>query len=144
MAVVAGVGGVEDQRRSRRMSQQREAARGVAEPDHRACGVAARSRRRRREKQIEGPIVIQIGDMQAHFAGQDSSPGFGNSGNLGGFPALSFVLVRNPEDGAVSLHRYQIENAVVVGIGHRDALTDVRSGGSGRSLNCPWRKFMNT
>ena len=117
MAIVAGVGGVEDQRRSRWMRQQREAAVYVAQPDHRTRGVGARSWRGGREKQIESPVVIQISDVQAYLAGQIAA-GARNSGNLCRLPALSFVLVRNADDGAVGLHRQQIENAVIVGVSH--------------------------
>ena len=89
----------------------------VAEPDHRAGGVAARSRRSGREKQIERSVVIEISDVQAHLA-RKVGAGVRHSCDLGGLPALSFVLVRNPEDSAVGLHRQQIENAVVVGVRH--------------------------
>src|SRR6185369_11251080 len=65
MAVIAGIGSVKHQRRSCWMTQQSEASSDVAEPDHRARVVAARSRRSGRKDQIEGAIVIQISNVQA-------------------------------------------------------------------------------
>ncbi len=41
---------------------------------------------------------------------------FGTLSNFSRLPALSFVLVRNPNDGAVGLHREEVENPVIVGV----------------------------
>jgi len=92
MAVIAGVGGVEHQRRSRGRRQQREAAGHIAQPDHRARVVAACSRRSRRKNQIERAIVIEISDVHAHLARKVGAR-VRHSCDLGCLPALPFVLV---------------------------------------------------
>ena len=69
----------------------------------------------RRQDQIEGSIVIEVGDPQPYIAGKIVGC-VGHSGDFSRFPALSFVLVRNANDSAVSLYRQQVENAVVIGV----------------------------
>ena len=53
--------------------------------------------------------------MKSHFA-REIVGSVRDSGNLGHVPAFSFILVRDPNDGSVSLHRQKIENSIVVRI----------------------------
>ena len=71
--------------------------------------------------------------------------GVRHSGDLGGLPDLPFVLVRNPKDSAVGLHRQQIENAVVVGVRDGDGF-DRRQASGQRALAgiVPGDRFMKT
>src|SRR3984957_18122970 len=116
-AVPIQVRGIEHQRRPRRMVQRHEVAFVIAEPNHSArCTWCLL---RGSQKDIERTVVIEVSHAESHLA-LEVLVSVRDSGNLGRVPAFAFVLVGNPNDGAVSLHCEQIENSVVVCIGDRN------------------------
>src|SRR5208283_2146775 len=96
------------------MIQRHEVAFVVAKPNQ----STGRTRRRlcRSQKKIERSIVVEVGNVESYLA-HEIPRSIRDSSNLGNVPAFSFVLVRNPNDSPVRLHRQEIKNSIVVRIG---------------------------
>ena len=98
-----------------RLLQKSEDTISIAEPNQ-CSGSAGRTLHRGSENQIERSIIVEISDVQTHVS-QEIVRCIGHPGDLGRVPALSFIFIGNANDGAVRLHRQQVEHSVIVRIG---------------------------
>ena len=118
-AVAVQVCGVKNQCRPGRLIQQREFSLRIAEPDQRAGRALPGAGETGDKIQIERSVVIEIGRHAAALRPQDSwlHPALWRFRRS---PSSALRSYPKCEDGAVSLYRQQIENAVVIGVGGCD------------------------
>ncbi len=70
------------------------------------------------------PLLSRSATAGAHL--RQDMRGVGHLRDFRRLPALAFILVRDSDNGAVRLHRQQIEDAIVVSICYGDRLNRMK------------------